>query len=527
MSSLLGIEKGRLLCAGFATLLALPLAWAAPGDQKWFFQTAGEIFGSLAMDSKGTVYAGSRDDRVYAVDPNGQMLWSFTAGDWVDSSPTLSHDESVLYFGSWDNNVYAVNTVTGAKVWEFATGSLVIASPSIDASGNLFFGSSDGFFYSLDPNGNLRWQYYVGEEMDSSPTVSEDGSVYVGAFDGLLYAFTNDGNLMWSFATELGLAGEAQRIKSPPTVTADGEIFFGGGDGFLYALDQNGVELWSFFAGDIIDTGVAITPDQSLVFGCRDGSLYSIDKNGILNWESYVGDIFYSTPAVDEFGRIYIGNYLGNGVSGLTCVSGLGTLVWEYLILDYIDSSPLLDASGQLYFGAYDGALYALEVNGGPAETGWSRFGKDAANRSLQDGYDDSSFLSEDYNEWLQVYGLFGSEAEPDADSDGDGIGLLMEYWLSGDPTVAEGSLVNVSYDKVDQGLTTFEFNRNKIESVFELSFEHSTDLMAWSKILIGEPEVTEAILDPDVFGDGKYETVRLTTDTGALEYLRLRAEVF
>ena len=43
----------------------------------------------------------------------------------VDSSPTLSPDGSVVYVGSYNNNLYAVNTVDGIKKWDFATGNEV------------------------------------------------------------------------------------------------------------------------------------------------------------------------------------------------------------------------------------------------------------------------------------------------------------------------------------------------------------------------------------------------------------------
>ena len=60
---------------------------------------------------------------------NGQLTWSFTTGSVVLSSPAVAN--GVVYVGSEDSNVYALNATTGAKVWTFATGSEVYSSPAV------------------------------------------------------------------------------------------------------------------------------------------------------------------------------------------------------------------------------------------------------------------------------------------------------------------------------------------------------------------------------------------------------------
>jgi outer membrane protein assembly factor BamB len=54
----------------------------------------------------GVVYIGSSDDNVYALDARtGAKLWNYTTGRAVRSSPAVAN--GVVYIGSWDNNVYA------------------------------------------------------------------------------------------------------------------------------------------------------------------------------------------------------------------------------------------------------------------------------------------------------------------------------------------------------------------------------------------------------------------------------------
>jgi eukaryotic-like serine/threonine-protein kinase len=53
------------------------------------------------------VYFGSGDKHLYAVDTNtGQERWKFKTEDGISSSPAVSG--GVVYFGSGDNHLYAV-----------------------------------------------------------------------------------------------------------------------------------------------------------------------------------------------------------------------------------------------------------------------------------------------------------------------------------------------------------------------------------------------------------------------------------
>ena len=54
----------------------------------------------------------------------------------------------VVYVGSDDSNVYALNASTGAKLWSYATGSPVDSSPAV-ANGMVYVGSDDGKVYAF------------------------------------------------------------------------------------------------------------------------------------------------------------------------------------------------------------------------------------------------------------------------------------------------------------------------------------------------------------------------------------------
>ncbi len=57
----------------------------------------------------GVVYVGSSDHKVYALDAaTGQVRWSYPTGNQIFSSPVVSG--TIVYIGSEDGKLYALNT---------------------------------------------------------------------------------------------------------------------------------------------------------------------------------------------------------------------------------------------------------------------------------------------------------------------------------------------------------------------------------------------------------------------------------
>ena len=67
-----------------------------------------------------------------------KLLWNFSTGNWVLSAPAVVG--SVVYVGSIDGNVYALNATNGAQLWSFSTGNGVWSSPAV-VNGVVYVGS--------------------------------------------------------------------------------------------------------------------------------------------------------------------------------------------------------------------------------------------------------------------------------------------------------------------------------------------------------------------------------------------------
>ena len=66
-----------------------------------------------------------------------QVKWKYPTGSAIVSAPAVV--DGVLYFGSSDSNLYALNAATGARLWSFTTGNAVNSSPAV-ANGVVYVG---------------------------------------------------------------------------------------------------------------------------------------------------------------------------------------------------------------------------------------------------------------------------------------------------------------------------------------------------------------------------------------------------
>ena len=69
----------------------------------------------------------------------------------MKSSPAIGSDGTV-YVGSSDKKLYAINGKNGVKRWEFKTGSYVSSSPAIGSDGMVYVGSEDKKLYAIKTN---------------------------------------------------------------------------------------------------------------------------------------------------------------------------------------------------------------------------------------------------------------------------------------------------------------------------------------------------------------------------------------
>lgn len=344
------------------------------GRPVWRFQTDYWIESSPAIGADGTVYFGSDDGCLYALNQYGTMKWRFETGDFVTSSPAIGRDGTV-YFGSDDYYVYALNP-DGTIKWRYWTTDWVRSSPAIGVDGTVYVGSYDGYLYALEGNGFLRWRFKTGDSVVSSPAIGSDGTIYFGSDDGYLYAVNRNGALKWRYQVE------EWGVRSSPAIGQEGMVYFGSDDGYLYVLNRSGALEWRYRTGLPIRSSPAIGADGTIYFGSDDGYLYALDRNGTLDWRYEIEDAWdwwvRSSPALGKDGAIYFSSF----DCYVYALNPDGSLRWRYkterplfFAGPSLNSSPAVGADGVMYVGSEDGSLYAFRTDSvGASASLWPMF---------------------------------------------------------------------------------------------------------------------------------------------------------
>ncbi|MFJ8563234.1 PQQ-binding-like beta-propeller repeat protein [Streptomyces sp. NPDC093514] len=333
-------------------------AMAKPFPRLWTHTTGGWIYSSPAVVD-GTVYVGSHDMKVYALDAaTGIPRWTYATGHswwyslnvaWAASSPAVV--DGTVYIGGRDKKVYALDAATGTPRWIYPTGGSVLSSPAV-VDGTVYIGSDDKNMYALDAaTGTPRWIRTTGAGV-SSPAVV-DGTVYIGSDDKKVCALdAATGTPKWTYATS-AYAG----FSSSPAVV-DGTVYIGGNDHYVYALDAaTGTPRWMHTTYGGVDSSPTVV-DGTVYVGSHDMKVYALDAaTGTPRWTYATGRDVMSSPAVMN-GTVYIGSCDKN-VYALDAATGIPR--WVHITGGAVRSSPAV-VDGIVYIGSDDKKVYALDA---------------------------------------------------------------------------------------------------------------------------------------------------------------------
>ncbi len=173
-----------------------------PWLEYWEFVLAGEVHTSFAasdLDGDGypEVVFGSDDGNFYCLDEKGRLLWKYSVGEKIESSPAVY--EGMVFFGSDDGNLYALDD-KGELVWRYKTDGKIRSSPMV-YNQEVIFGSDDGNLYILSLNGTKERAVKTDGKIRSSPVVYKDRIVSAST-DGSLY-FVGEGVQMLEIGSPL------------------------------------------------------------------------------------------------------------------------------------------------------------------------------------------------------------------------------------------------------------------------------------------------------------------------------------
>jgi len=326
-----------------------------------------------AIAKDGTIYVGTREGKLAALSPEGEVRWTCQVGDEIQSSPAIGGD-GTIYFGCRDRFIYAVSG-EGEERWRFKTGAWVDSSPAIAGDGSVVVGSWDGKLYCLDAEGTVKWAFTTGAPVTSSPAIGLDGTIYFGSHDGKLYALTAGGTLRWSFQTE-------GQITASPAINGTNCLYVTSVDGFLYALNHDGGLRWKLKTGGITESSPAIGPDGTICVGVNKEH-WAISPAGAKKWSAGSEDLIRAAPAVDLNGFSY--SVTSYGTLRVYNPEG-GLAFWCYLYV-YNNASVGLGMDGKVYIPYAWSEVAAIRGEGALARSPWPKFKGNLRNTgNLADG---------------------------------------------------------------------------------------------------------------------------------------------
>lgn len=287
-----------------------------------------------------------------------ELHWTYEAGGPITSSPVLSG--GLVYFGSDDQKLHAVDAATGVGKWSFETQDFIEAPPFV-AFGKVFIGSNDTHLYALDAaTGELRWKKATGDKILASANAVElaaGPAIVIGSYDASLYCFdAKTGEQRWVYTTDNYINGTA--------AIHAGRAIFGGCDAILHVVDLVKGERASALelGGDCHIAGSIAFVDGRAYFGHYGNAFVCVDvaKNEVVWSYTSQDQAFFSSPAITQ-DRVVFGGRDRN----LHCVKrDTGEAIWKFKTRRKVDSSPVV-AGDKVIFGSGDGRLYLLALADG------------------------------------------------------------------------------------------------------------------------------------------------------------------
>lgn len=296
---ILNLSPLAFVLAGCSTFSSTMESWSSRNNKRTFEVKTAWVRSTTAEDNLGfrkinrmtpllvgpLVIQGNGMDGIAAYDrESGDLKWRLPVINGVEPSAAVIRDR--LFFGASDGNFYSVEASTGHIQWSFPTKIENLSEPLLD-EGVVYFLSGANVFYALDAaSGKQLWLYSRQDTAQfsirgGSKAAIRNGVLYVGFSDGSLVALNaKTGNVVWEL--QLNHNKRFRDIDAAPVLDGD-QIYIAGYDDKLYCVSADkGEVLWRVDGGSY--SAVTITGDR-LLYATTNGEVQALKKqNGEKLW---------------------------------------------------------------------------------------------------------------------------------------------------------------------------------------------------------------------------------------------------
>lgn len=290
---------------------------------------------------------------------NGQVIWRRPVVNGVEASGIIQGEH--LFFGGSDGMFYSVSAVDGSVLWSFPTRIENIAEPFYH-DGLVYFLTGANTLYALEADtGKQVWLYSrqdtqaISIRGGSKPTF-QNGSLFAGFSDGALVSLNaKTGALKW----EKALSRNKRFRDLDSSVIADGEfLYVAGFDDAFYALrSATGDMMWKHDQGGY---GVPLMTSDRIYYASSESELVVLNRStGTKLWGIPLKTGLPSAPAISR-GLLTFGESQG----GLRWFdAGTGKPVAEYTTGSGFQSPVTIDEkTSQVFTISTEGNVYAFKA---------------------------------------------------------------------------------------------------------------------------------------------------------------------
>jgi outer membrane protein assembly factor BamB len=304
----------------------------------WTAKAGRRFTGQVTLEGN-MLYGGSIDRKVYAVDlVNGDVRWSSRLPGMIVGGVLVAGDTIFAASSRPEGRIYALRRGTGKQIWRTSTPP--IGAPLALIDGVLIAETQRGQVLGLDPTtGKVRWRQRIGVAR-AAPAPAGNGAVVVATTDSLVRLLSSDGKV-------------THRIVSPGTVVAPwlahaGSLVAGTADSLVISIDPTDLHRNWTLRVDAPVLGSLAALGDTLFLATRSGTVYRIEPGSEPQLKRMVSLRWPVTTPVTIVDRQIL---LGGADGTIRSLRTDGREIWRVRVWRPVELGPVRLDDGLLAIG--------------------------------------------------------------------------------------------------------------------------------------------------------------------------------
>jgi peptide/nickel transport system permease protein len=175
--------------------------------------TTGNLWAAERHDAQGTLWSP-------ATGPTAPVIqWVFQDAAGFPGGPAVAAD-GTIYLASSNGTLYALDP-QGSILWQVALPAGAVGSPALSQAGQIYVTDQNGSLSVITPQGDRAWLFEPPDasKATTGPIVAPNGTIFYPG-GGKLHAISSAGELLWTQRIPYGFN------PAPPKLDPTGELLF-------------------------------------------------------------------------------------------------------------------------------------------------------------------------------------------------------------------------------------------------------------------------------------------------------------